>query len=188
MSMVSVTDLRAGTVFEENGQLLQVVSYEHIKMGRGSANIKVKIKNLATGSNLEKSFINGAKVNEVSLQKRELQYLYSDDDNAYFMNPQTYEQTGVPLKFIDTTQYLKEGDSFQISFRGEEPLSVMFPPKMTFTVADTPPGAKGNSVSNVFKEATLDNGLVTKVPMFISIGDKIRVDTRTGIYSEKATS
>ena len=186
--MISVTDLRAGTTFEENGQLLQVVSYEHIKMGRGSANIKVKIKNLTTGSNLEKSFINGAKVNEVTLQKRELQYLYSDDEFAYFMHQQSYEQVAVPLKFVETPQYLKESENFQISFRGDEPLAVVFPPKMVFTVTDTPPGVKGNSVSNVFKDATLDNGLVTKVPMFVHVGDKIRVDTRTGTYTEKATS
>lgn len=184
--MASVTDLKSGTVFEENGQLFTVLSYEHIKMGRGSANIKVKIKNITTGSTTEKSFINGAKVNIIQLAKKELQFLYKDDENAYFMNPISYEQTTMSLKKIDGSDYLKEGETFQVSFREDEPLSLILPPKMVFTVSDTAPGIKGNSATNVFKDATLENGLKTKVPLFINIGDKIRVDTRTGAYSEKA--
>lgn len=184
--MISVTDLRAGTTFEEDGQLLQVVSYEHIKMGRGSANIKVKVRNLTTGSNLEKSFINGAKVKDVHLMKRDLQYLYKDADTAYFMNPHTYEQVSVPLKKIPEHQFLKEGESFNLSSLGDEPLFVAFPPKMVFKVIETGPSVKGNSATNVFKDAVLENNIQTKVPLFVNIGDSIRIDTRTGAYSEKA--
>ncbi len=128
--MVSVTELRSGTIFEEQGQLLQVLSYEHIKMGRGSANIKVKVRNVRTGSTVEKSFINGAKVNEVHILKKDMQFLYKDSDFLYFMNPISYEQVQVPLKKFSDYQYLKEGESFSISFLDDEPLSRRWPLKM----------------------------------------------------------
>lgn len=185
--MISVTELRAGTIFEEDGNLLQVLSYEHIKMGRGSANIKVKVKNVRSGSTTEKSFINGARVKDVQVFKRDLQYLYKDTENVYFMNPTTFEQISIPLTIVgNDVFYLKEGESANISFLGEEALSVNFTPKMVFTVVETAPGVKGNSATNVFKDATLENGQIVKVPLFIKIGDKVKVDTRTGAYSEKA--
>jgi elongation factor P len=184
--MISVTDLRAGTIFKDNGNLLQVLAYEHIKMGRGSANIKVKVKNLRSGSTTEKSFINGAKVDDLTVLKREYQYLYKDEDNAYFMDPQTYEQISVSQKVIDGSEFLKEGNCYSISFLDAEPLSIILPPKVVLTVIETAPGVKGNSATNVFKNATLENGLTTKVPPFIGIGDKVRIDTRTGAYTEKA--
>lgn len=187
--MISVTDLRAGTTYEEDGQLLQVLNYEHIKMGRGSANIKIKVRNVRSGATTEKSYINGAKVNNVQVLKNDLQFLYKDDESAYFMHPETYEQVQIPLKVIPEHEYLKEEELFNISFlQGGEALSVNFPPKMVFTVAETGPAVKGNSVSNVFKDAILDNGMRVKVPLFINVNEKIRVDTRTGAYTEKATS
>lgn len=114
--MISVTDLRAGTTFEESGQLLVVISYEHIKMGRGSANIKVKVRNIKSGAVTEKSFVNGAKVQNISVQKKDLQYLYKDSNNAFFMDPGTFEQIEAPLAVIPDHAYLKEGDSFTLSF------------------------------------------------------------------------
>ena len=185
--MIGVQELRAGIIFEENGNLLQVLSYEHVKMGRGSATIRVKIKNLRSGSTTEKSFINTAKVNDVTVLKRDYQYFYKDADSAYFMNPQTFEQITVPLKVIDGDEYLKEGETYSISLLGDEPLSVILPPKVVLEVTETAPGVKGNSATNVFKDATLENGLTVKVPPFIRIGDKVRVDTRTGLYTEKAS-
>ena len=184
--MISVTDLKSGTTYEEAGQLLQVMSYEHIKMGRGSANIKVKVKNLKTGTILEKSYINGARVNNIALNKKDMQYLYKDDTLAYFMDPGTYEQVSIALELIPEHQYLKEGESFNVSFLQGDPLSVAFPPKMTFRVIETGPSFKGNSATNVFKDAILENGIKTKVPPFISTNELIRIDTRTGAYSEKA--
>lgn len=187
--MIVVTELRSGTIFEENGNLLQVLAYEHIKMGRGSANIKVKVKNVRTGTITDKSFINGAKVNDVQVLKRDLQYLYKDPENAYFMNPISFEQTSIPLKLIGNDEYfLKEGESYNISFLDQEPLSLNLPPKMVFIVTETAPGVKGNSATNVFKDAVLENGLTVKVPPFIKIGDKVRIDTRTAAYTEKATA
>ena len=185
--MISVTELRAGTIFEDSGNIFQVLSYEHIKMGRGSANIKLKVKNVRSGATTDKSFINGARVNDLQVLKKDLQYLYKDESAAYFMNPTTFEQVLIPLKLIEYEQsFLKEGNTFSISFLQDEPLSLNLPPKMEFVVEDTPPGVKGNSATNVFKDATLENGLKTKVPLFVKTGDKIKVDTRTGAYSEKA--
>jgi elongation factor P len=184
--MISVTELRAGTVFEDQGNTYQVISYEHIKMGRGSATIRVKVKNIKTGNSLEKSFINGTKVKPVSVNKRDLQYLYKDDTNAYFMDPKTFEQISVSLELADGHIFLKEGESFNLSFLEDEPLSLNLPPKMEFKIEDTGPSVKGNSSTNVFKDAILENGFKTKVPLFINIGDKVIVDTRTGAYTERA--
>lgn len=184
--MISVNDLRQGAIYEENGNLLQVLAFEHIKMGRGSATIKVKVKNLRTGSISEKGFVNGQKVQDVSVVKREMQYLYQDAESVYFMDPASYEQISIPLHIVPEAQYLKEGQSYPISFRDTEALSIVMPPKVELEVVDTAPGVKGNSASNVFKDATLENGVKTKVPLFITIGDTIRVDTRTGAYTERA--
>lgn len=184
--MIGVTELRAGTTYEENGQYLVVLSYEHIKMGRGSANIKVKVRNIKTGTNVEKSYINGAKVQDVQVLKKDMQYLYKDDEFIYFMDPKTYEQVSIPINLVPDHIYLKESDIFNVSFLEGAPLSVLFPPKMTFKVVETAPGVRGNSATNVFKEAILENGLKTKVPLFINAGEFIRVDTRDGSYAEKA--
>ena len=184
--MISVTELRAGTTYEEDGQYLTVLSYEHIKMGRGSANIKVKVRNLKTGSTTEKGYTNGAKVTDIPVLKKEMQYLYKDDTEVFFMDSKTFEQVSIPIKLVPEHAYLKEGDIFPVSFIEGKPLSVLLPPKMVFKVIETAPGAKGNSATNVFKEATLENNIKTRVPLFINVGELIRVDTRTGAYTEKA--
>lgn len=184
--MISVTELRAGTTYEEDGQYLTVLSYEHIKMGRGSANIKVKVRNLKTGSTTEKGYTNGAKVADVPVLKKEMQFLYKDEDSVYFMDPATFEQVSIDIKLVPDHMYLKEGESFSVSSLEGKPIQVLLPPKMVFKVSETAPGARGNSATNVFKEATLENNIKTRVPLFINTGEFIRIDTRTGAYSEKA--
>lgn len=184
--MIGVTDLRAGTIFEESGNLYQVLSYTHTKMGRGSANIKVKVKNLKNGATTEKSFINGARVNDVQVFKRDVSYLYKDQVSAYFMDPSSFEQISAPLTLIgNDSVYLKEGESYNVSFLGEEVLALNLPPKMDFTISEADPGVKGNTASNIYKDAVLSNGLRVRVPLFIKAGDKVRIDTRTGDYSQK---
>ncbi len=183
--MISVTELRNGTIYEDEGQLLQVMSYEHIKMGRGSANIKIKIKNLKSGAITNKSFINGARVNDVQLERKEVQFLYRDSENAYFMDPKTFEQFTISLNKLEGNEYLKEGENFFINFFNSEPLSLDLSPKMKLKVNETGPAVRGNSATNVFKDAILENGLKTKVPLFIKIGDLISIDTRTGQYTQK---
>ena len=187
--MISVTDLRPGIAFEENGQILKVLSYEHIKLGRGSASIKVRVKNLRTGSVTDKSFINGAKVQEANLQKITYQFLYKDEVNAHFMDSKTYEQMQIPIdKLGDEASYLKDGMSVSVLTIDDEPLAIELPPKMEFTVVETGPNVKGNSATNIFKDATLENGLKVRVPLFTKPGDRILLDTRTGEYSERVRS
>ncbi len=183
--MLSVTELRSGTIFEDKDQIYQVLSYEHIKMGRGSANIKVKVRNVKTGATTEKSFINGARVNGIRIPKKDMQFLYKDEDFLYFMDEHSYEQIQVPLKKFPEYQYLKDGGIFSVSFLEGEPLSLNLPPKMELVIAETGPSLRGNSATNIYKDAILENGLKTKVPLFINTGDSVRIDTRTGEYCEK---
>lgn len=185
--MISVTELRAGTVFEDQGNIFQVLSYEHIKKGRGSANIKVRVRNIKTGGVLEKSFINGAKVKSITVLKKDMQFLYKDADFAYFMDPISFEQVNVPMKVIGNDQYyLKEGNNYSVSFINNEALGLNLPPKMEFTVTETGPSLRGNSATNIYKDAILENGLKTRVPLFIKEGERVRIDTGTGQYTEKA--
>ncbi len=184
--MISVTDLRAGTTYRETGELLQVISYEHIKMGRGSANIKVKVRNLKTGTIVEKSYINGANVEDIRLDNQEMQFLYKDNESASFMDPRTFEQKEVLLANIPGHEFLIEGNNYTLQFFENQPLGILLPPKVTLKVTDTPPGVKGNSASNVYKDATLENGMNVRVPLFINIGDSVVVDTRDKSYTKRA--
>lgn len=185
--MLNVTDLRSGVVFEENGQLFRVLSYEHIKMGRGTATVKVRVKNLRTGTVNEKSFISKAKVHDVPVTRKQYQYLYKDGTSGYFMDEATYEQLQIPLdKIGNEFIYLKEGIGIPIIFASGEALSVELPPKMEFTIVETGPNVRGNSATNIFKEAILENRLKVRVPLFMKVGDRVIVDTRTGEYSERA--
>ncbi|MBI2036632.1 elongation factor P [Candidatus Microgenomates bacterium] len=187
--MISVTDLRPGTAFTDNGQIFRVLAYEHIKLGRGSANIKVKVKNLRSGTVNEKSFINGARVDEANLTRKKYQFLYKDNANAYFMDEASYEQVPVSLNMLrQDALYLKEGMSVLLLFVGSEPLSIELPPKMEFVIKETGPNVKGNSATNIFKDAVLENGLSVRVPLFMNEGDRILLDTRTGQYAERAKS
>lgn len=184
--MISVTDLKSGIAYEEDGAILQVISYEHIKMGRGSANIKVKVRNLTSGSILEKSYINGANVKDIYLESRQLQFLYKDTEKAYFMDPRSYEQVDVSLKNLAGHEFLIEGNEAIVQMHNGEALSLQLPPKVTLKVLDTAPNVKGNSASNVYKDATLENGIKARVPLFINTGDSVVVDTRDGSYTKRA--
>ena len=183
--MISVNELRAGVTYEEDGNLFKVLSFEHIKMGRGSANIKVRVRNLRSGSVIEKGYTNGANVSDIELTKQEYQFLYKDSDNAYFMDPRSFEQKTIPLKKLSGSKYLQEGETVSLEFFGDEALDLLLPPKITLEVIDTTPGVKGNSASNVYKDATLANGMTTRVPLFINIGDSVVVDTRDGSYTKR---
>ena len=184
--MISVTTLRAGTTFEENDDIFVVLSYEHMKMGRGSANVKVKVRNLRSGSITEKSFISHGQVNNIPLEKKEFQYLYKDTENAYFMDQASFEQVAIPLKVIDGHEFLKEGEMATLQLYHDEPLALILPPKVSLKVKETAPGVKGDSASNVYKDAILENGVKVRVPLFINEGDMIVVDTRDASYTKRA--
>jgi len=184
--MVPVTTLRAGSTFEQDGKIFQVLTYEHLHLRKTSAVVKVKVKNLKTQAFVEKSFASNKTVNPIRVEKKDLQFLYKDKDTAQFMDPKTFDQSSISLKQLDGYQYLKEGQAFTLSFFGNEPLSIDLPPKMEFKVTETGPGVKGNSATNIFKDAILENGLKTKVPLFVNTNDVVRIDTRTGAYTQKA--
>lgn len=183
---LNVTDLRQGAVFKEGNNIFQVLNYDHVKMGRGSGNIKVKVKNLRSGAITEKSFITGARIDEADVEKKKAQFLYRDGDNFHFMDPVSFEQFSLPFQIMgEQVKYLKDGLEVMLVVSGEEALGLELPMSLVYTIAETGPGEKGNTVSNVFKEATLDNGLTVKVPMFINVGEKVKVDTRSGQYVER---
>ncbi len=184
--MLNATDLKNGAVFKEDNQVWQVLNYEHIKMGRGSGTIKVKVRNLKTGSVTEKGFITGARVEEADVEKKKAQFLYRDGETFNFMDPTSYEQFPLSDSVVgEQAKFLKDGLEVTLIVSEGEGLGLELPNSLIYEITDTGPGEKGNTVSNVFKDATLDNGLVAKVPMFAKIGDKIKVDTRTGQYVER---
>lgn len=184
--MLNVTELRAGTTFKDNKGMWEVVKYSHTKMGRGSANIKLKIKNLNTGATIEKTFTSGQKVDELSLSKKKGQFLYNDADNIVFMDPVSFEQFTLPRSLVDRKEkFLKEGETYDLLVVQDQVLSIEIPKLATLSVAETGPGLKGDTVSATTKDATLENGLRVKVPLFINQDDRIKVDTRTGEYVER---
>ncbi|MBI4029188.1 MAG: elongation factor P [Candidatus Blackburnbacteria bacterium] len=189
--MINSTDLRAGTTFLSDGQPYQVLKYTFVKMGRGSATVKVKARNLISGSTVDKSYTSNNVVEDVQTNKRRLQYLYkdpsTDSGQAYFMDPKDYDQVTISVKTLgDQVAFLKEGGEVDVLFWDERALSLDLPPKVILTVTEADPGVKGNSASNIYKSAVLENGLQVKVPLFINKGEKIVVDTRTGEYIERA--
>ncbi len=185
--MISVTDLRSGTVFEDKGQYFFVISYEHIKMGRGSGNVKVKVKNLESGATVEKSFITGAKVQEVNLNRKTVQYLYRDGQGCNLMDMQSYEQFAVPLSLVsDIGKFLREGMEVTLFLIGDKPVNIEIPKMADYKVTQTGGSARGNTAGAAQKDAVLENGLTVKVPLFIKTGELIRVDTRNGQYVERA--
>src|SRR5581483_5422660 len=184
--MLNVTDLRNGAVFAEGKDLLQVLTYEHLKMGRGSGTIRVKVRNLRTGSITEKSFITGARVEEASVEKKKAQFLYHDGEQYNFMDPVTFEQFTIAKQILgEQAKYLKDGLEVQLLVNGEEALALELPNSVVYEIKETGPEEKGNTVSNVYKEAVLDNDLIVKVPMFMKVGDRVKIDTRTGQYVER---
>ncbi len=185
--MINSTDLKNGTTFLHNGKPFKVVKYSFIKMGRGGATVKLTARNIEDGGIVNLSFSSNVKVDSVTTSKKKLQYLFKDSSQVTFMDPQTYEQVEIPLSLIeDEIVYIKEGEDVNILFWEDKPLSIEIPPKAVLEVVETDPGVKGNSATNVYKPAKLENGMEIKVPLFINAGDKVRVETRNASYVERA--
>lgn len=195
--MISATELKNGKTFLLNGKPYKVVKYIHSKIGRGGASVKLDIRNLETGKLEKKTFNSTVKVEEINTIKKPLQYLFSDGSNATFMDQSSYEQTEIPISLVKTElRFIKEGDTIDVLFwsfggdqdKDDKPLSIDISPKATLKIKQTDPGVKGDTASNVYKPAKLENGIQLKVPLFIKIGDRVTVDTRTGEYIERAKS
>jgi elongation factor P len=184
--MIPVTDLRSGTTFRDSQGMWEVIEYRHVKMGRGSATIRVKAKNLNTAATLEKTFTSGQKIQELELLKKKGQFLYADADSIVFMDQKTYEQFNFPKKVASGKEaFLKEGETYDLLLAEDQVLSVEIPKLVVLKVAETGPGVKGDTVSNVYKPATLENGIVINVPLFVKSDDLVKVDTRTMGYVER---
>jgi elongation factor P len=185
--MLSATDLKNGITFAHYSKPYQVVKYSLIKMGRGGAVVKVLARNLETGGVEDISYSSNATVEEVNTFKKKLQFLYKSAESLVFMDPASFEQSEIPVKVLGkSASFLKEGEAVDVLFWDEKPLSVELAPSVILTVAQCDPGVKGNSATNIYKTALLENGLSLKVPLFIKQGEKVKVDTRTGEYIERA--
>jgi elongation factor P len=181
--MISTSDMGNGTVFEHEGAVYQIVWFQHHKPGKGGAMLRVKLRNVRTGSTIERTFKSGERFNEMSLARKPMQYLYAEGDNYTFMDPKTYDQVPVPReKLGESVKFLTENMDVQALYLEEEFLGVELPTSVALKVISTVPGIKGDSVSNMVKPATLENNIEIMVPLFIKEGEAIMVDTRTSEY------
>jgi elongation factor P len=184
--MISGSELRKGVIIELEGKLYQIMEYHHVKMKR-TALARVKMRDLEGGHTIEQSFQSDAKFSRVRLEVRPMQYLYHDGNLYYLMDEETYEQMPVDADtFGDSVNYLKEGMTIQVASYKDRIVDVELPITVDLEVTDTQPGFKGDTVTAGTKPATVETGITVQVPMFVNIGDKIKVDTRDGSYIERA--
>jgi elongation factor P len=181
--MISTGDIKKGVIIELDGQLMKVLDWTHIKMARGSAQVRMKLQNVRKGDIVERTFQAGTRWPRARVEQRKVQYLYNDGTIYYFMDNETYEQVAVSGEMIGEDRlYLKENtDLFVSSYEGEV-LGVDLPVTVDLSVSHTDPGFAGDTATGAKKPATLETGLVVQVPLFVSEGDTIRVDTRNGEY------
>jgi elongation factor P len=181
--MIDVNELRKGVTFELDSTLYKVLDYEHHKPGRGKATIRVKARNLRTGTILEKTFNSGDRVNDIRLDYHNVQYLYHDGEIYYFMDLETYEQPAIPSRILgDAAEYLKEGLEVKLTFYQNEPLDVELPVTVDLAVVHAETAVRGDTATGVTKKVKTETGLDVQVPNFVETGDTIRVDTRSGSY------
>lgn len=184
--MYSPTDLKKGRLINLNNEPYRVVDYGQKVMGRGGSIVTVKIKSLISGNVLTKTYKGDQKIEAASVETQPAQYLYSDNDTVYFMNPETYDQFELPLEDAeDVPQYMHEGAEVQLQFFDGKVIAVDLPTTVPLRVVDAPDVVKGDTTSSVQKDATTETGLVVKTPAFIKEGDVIKVDTRDGHYVER---
>jgi elongation factor P len=184
--MISTGELHKGVVIELDGDLWQILDYHHIKMGRGSAQVRIKFKNVKKGSIVEKSFQAGEKWPRAQLDRRPIQFMYRDGDDFHFMEMESYEQFHLnATQLDDAVNYMKDGMTLdRISYEGET-LGVELPITVELVVVETDPGFAGDTATGARKPATTESGLIVSVPLFVTEGDTIRVDTRTGEYQTR---
>ncbi|ACC98288.1 Translation elongation factor [Elusimicrobium minutum Pei191] len=186
--MISTTDFKEGLIFEnENGEIVEIVDYQHHRKSQARAVVRVKLRKLGSGSYVETSYRPEDKFKEVSVEKRPFMYLYSEGDMAHFMNNESYDQVAVPLdKLENQRKYLIENMECTGLYINDQLFDIVLPIKVVLTIKSTVPGVKGDTVSNLTKEAELETGVTIKVPLFINEGDKVIMDTRYCTYVERA--
>ena len=184
--MISTSDLHKGVVIELEGDLWQILDYHHLKIGRGSAQVRIKLRNVKRGQTVERSFQAGDRWPRVQLEHRQIQFMYEDGDDFHFMETESYEQFSVSRQQLDeAVNFLKDGMLLdRTSYEGET-IGVELPVTVDLKVVETEPGFAGDTQSGARKSATLETGFIVQVPIFVELGDTIRVDTRTGEYQTR---
>ena len=184
--MISTSDLKRGAMMELDGQIVQIISYEHQKIGRGSAQVRMKLKNVRSGAIFDRTVQAGDKWPRVRLDHRTVQFLYQEDDSYHVMDQESYDQFALTKAQLgDAVNYLKDGMTFELLSYEGEPVDVELPINVDLQVVQTDPGFKGDTATGGNKPATLETGLVVNVPLFVNTGDVVRVDTRTGTYQTR---
>ena len=185
--MINVNDFKTGITIKLDNDIYQVVEFQHVKPGKGAAFVRTTLKNLRTGATIEKTFNSGIKVETAHIERRDMQYLYSMGNTYYFMNMETYEQIELDRSSLgDNAKFLKENLIVSITSYEGEIIGITLPDKIEYTVVHSEPAVKGNTSTGAMKDATLENDLVIKVPLFIGEGEKILVTTKDGKYSSRA--
>lgn len=184
---VTTSELKKGLTIMLEGEMYKVTDWSHNKQGRGSANVRLQLKNLRTGSNIERTFQAGAKFDDVRLDRRELQFMYSDGDEYHFMDPETYEQVSLRADMLgDAVNYMVENENVEVLMNGDTFVDIDLPAAVILAVTSSEPGVRGDTATGATKPATLVTGLTINVPLFVNEGDRVKVDTRTGKYLERA--
>ena len=181
--MYSTTDFRKGLKIEIDGTPFEIIEFQHFKPGKGGAMVRTKLRNILNGRVLDNTFRSGEKVERPNLESRDMQFLYHEGEQLVFMDMTTYDQMHMDAEATDgKANYLKDGQECRVLLYNEKPLDIEIPASLVLEVTETEPGAKGDTVSNVNKPATLETGVVIQVPIFVNIGDRVKVDTRTNGY------
>jgi len=181
--MISTGELRKGVIIEVDGQLFNILDYQHLKLGRGSAQVRMKLRDVRSGAVVEKTVQAGSKFPRVRLDTQTVQFLYAEGDLFHFMNVETYDQFALDRGQLgDAVSYLKDGLQLSVQFYENEPIGVELPITVDLQVEHTEPGFKGDTATGGTKPARLETGLTVQVPLFVNTGDVIRVDTRDGSY------
>ena len=184
--MISTGDSKKGVIIELDGQLMKVLDWTHIKMARGSAQVRMKLQNVRRGDIVERTFQAGTRWPRARVEQRKVQYLYGDGDAFHLMDTETYDQFAVSAKMVgDDARFLKEGTEVFVTMYDAEVLGVDLPVSVDLRVTQTDPGFAGNTATGAKKAATLETGLVVQVPLFVNEGDMLRIDTRTGEYQTR---
>ena len=181
--MYSTTDFRKGLKIEIDGTPFEIIEFQHFKPGKGGAMVRTKLRNILNGRVLDNTFRSGEKVDRPNLESRDMQFLYHEGEQLVFMDMTTYDQMHMDAEATDgKANYLQDGQECRVLLYNEKPLDIEIPASLVLEVTETEPGAKGDTVSNVTKPATLETGVVIQVPIFVNIGDRVKVDTRTNGY------
>lgn len=185
--MISVNDFKTGVTIVFEDVVYQVVDFQHVKPGKGAAFVRAKLKNVKTGGTVEKTFRGGEKVARAHLDKREMQYLYNDGDGYVFMDNENYEQITIGKNDIgEGSKWLMENMTIGVLLYNDAIMGTEMPNFVELTVVETEPGVKGDTATGASKNAKLESGAVVQVPLFVNEGDRLRIDTRTGEYMERA--